>query len=81
MEKIKEYAIIHACIGDFPSHFDRGANLQKQVNDAIKNGWQPIGGVMVDAKGNMYQSMILKLSGVNIINMVKRNEALIDSGL
>ena len=31
--------------------------LEKQVNDALKQGWIPIGGVAVDSRGTCYQAV------------------------
>lgn len=34
-------------------------NLEKEVNERINNGWEPIGGPFVNGSG-WYQAMILK---------------------
>lgn len=40
------------------------SELQKAVNEAIKNGWQPLGGVAVSAKwlSGEYRTMITEVA-------------------
>jgi hypothetical protein len=51
--EIREYAILENT---------DSAKLQEQVNKAIKNGWQPLGGVAVSSIGaalvRLYQAVV-----------------------
>jgi hypothetical protein len=33
-------------------------HLVREVNGAIKNGWQPLAGVCTNGRGNYYQAMV-----------------------
>lgn len=40
--------------------------LEKKVNDSIKEGWEPLGGFMINVvNGYVYQSIIKKDTAVN----------------
>jgi hypothetical protein len=74
MERCKEYAIAHATAKEYPVLKARGAALEKDVNSAIEDGWQPIGGLTVDAQGNMYQALAQQTQSV-VINEPKESSS------
>ena len=49
MTQVVKYIIV---IGGSP------AELEKNVNEAIANGWQPLGGVTGGKEGWIYQAMV-----------------------
>ena len=53
---IKEYTIV---CGSLSPH---GQPIHKTVNDLIKNGWRPLGGIVVSSSGStydlLYQAMV-----------------------
>lgn len=55
MNPIKQYTIIRS-----PSM----SSLATNVNERIDAGWEPIGGIAVDADGDHYQAMIKRAAPI-----------------
>ena len=58
MEKVREYDVIYVTN---ERHSNAVAELTRRVNAKIKEGWQPLNGVVVAAEGkivNLYQTII-----------------------
>lgn len=53
--KVREYQIVH---GTFSSRGPDDPSLPEKVNTAIKNGWQPIGGLATIEPLRFYQVLV-----------------------
>lgn len=57
MNKITEYKVIMAEVSTTINRDNRGNGISKKVNEAIQEGWQPLGGVMRESKF-FFQAMV-----------------------
>ena len=82
-----QYVIIYSCapVPLFPSEGyvrDRMSEIMTQVNDAMRNGWEPLGGIAIDASGNMFQVMIKPKTFTQTISSgIKNSAALKGTGI